>query len=305
MNELHRIFRAARVGAVSFAVVAAAACGGGDQAGAESGATPEDVDASSSATITEEEQQAYQAPADSSITPQQVDQYLKTALLQFDLVRNEAGSFHEDAKRMEERGKSGGVIAGLRNAADAVSTLSRFGDVVGGSFTRSARTLKYNPAEMEYVRERMTEVGGYLMMKPMLDAQIQAAQQMQQQAASFRQQMASGQLQGYTEEDLKNMEQQAREMEQSARQQAAEASRSAQRNLAVLHGARSNVTDRMWATVSMSSGVGAWAALSGLANPQDTTAVRTLNEWRTMYTDALNNRVTPGMENETPAPATN
>ena len=37
---------------------------------------------------------------------------------------------------------------------------------------RSARTLGYNPAEMEWVRDRMAEVSGYLVAKPM---QAQAA----------------------------------------------------------------------------------------------------------------------------------
>ena len=118
----------------------------------------------------------------------------------------------------------------------------------------------------------------------------------------MRQQFAAGTLQGYSEEDIRNMEQQAEEMERNARESAEGGSRSAQRNLEVLHQARPNVTDKMWAGVLFSSGLQGWAALSGLANPQDTTAQRTLNEWRTMYTDALNNRVTPGMEND-PQPA--
>jgi hypothetical protein len=293
------LLRAARVGAVSFAFLAAAC--GGDKPGAESGATPDDVDTEAAATVTEQEQAAYTPPADSSVTPEQVEAYLKTSLLQFDLVRREAAGFQEQAKRMEDRGKGGGVIAGLRNMADAASFITRFGDVVGGSYVRSARTLKYNPAEMEYVRERMGEVGGYLMMKPMLDAQIHAAVQMKEQAAALRTQLAAGELQGYTEQDVKNMEEQAAEMERSARQAAADANRSALRNLEVLHRARGNVTDRMWASVTFSSGLQGWAALSGLSNPQDTTATRTLNEWRTLYTDALNNRVTPGMENDSTA----
>jgi hypothetical protein len=295
-------FRTLRVGALTFAVTFAAACGGGGDAPDESGATPQEVDTEASASVTDQEREAFTAPADSSLTPQQVEAFLKTALLQFDYVRTESQGFHDQAKRMEERGKQGGVIAGLRNAADAASFLARFGDVIGGSYVRSARTLKYNPAEMEYVRERMGEVGAYLAMKPMMDASIQAAQQMRTQVQTMRQQMTAGELQGYTETDLQNMEQQAAEMERNARESADQASRAAQRNLEVLHRARPNVTDKMWVGVTFSSGLQGWAALSGLANPQDTTAQRTLNEWRTVYTDALNNRVTAGMENDsTPA----
>ena len=179
---------------------ALAACGGGDS----SEATPDDVDQSTSVAVTEEEEASFTPPADSTLTPQQVEAYLKTSLLQFDMVRNEAGG----VQRMEERAKDGGVIAGLRNMGDAMGMMER----IAGSYVRSARTLKYNPAEMEYVRERMGEVGAFLAMKPMIDGQIEAAQQMRKQAADLRAQMASGELQGYTEENIKMLEDQAAEM---------------------------------------------------------------------------------------------
>jgi hypothetical protein len=294
--ETRRMLRAARLGALSLALLATA-CGRGDKPGEESGATPDDVDAEASATVTEAEQQAFHAPADSSVTPQQIEAYLKTSLLQFDLVRREAAGFHEQAKRMEDRGKSGGVIAGLRNMADAASFITRFGDVVGGSYIRSARTLQYNPAEMEYVRERMGELGVYLaIQKPASEGMAATVKQIREQADSMRAQFNSGRLEGYTEDDVKNIEQNAADMEKSLREQ--EVSGSAMRNLEALHRARPNVPDRMWASVLVTSGLQGWAALSGLANPQDTTAQRQLTEWRTLYTDALNNKVSPGMEND-------
>jgi hypothetical protein len=294
--ETRRILRA---GAVSLAFLAVA-CGRGDQPGAESGATPDQVDTESSATVTEAEQQAYTPPADSTVTPQQVEAYLKTSLLQFDLVRREAAGFHEQAKRMEDRGKSGGVIGGLRNMADAANFMTRFADIVGGSYVRSARTLSYNPAEMEYVRERMGELGLYLAItKPAAEASAGMVRQMRAQADSMRAQFNAGTLQGYTEDDVKNIENNAAEMERSFQEQNGGA---ALRNLEVLHRARPNVTDRMWASVLVTSGFQGWGALSGLSNPNDTTATRQLNEWRTLYTDALNNRTSPGMENDsTPA----
>ncbi|MBW3609853.1 MAG: hypothetical protein KY463_16280, partial [Actinobacteria bacterium] len=104
--------------------------------------------------MTEKEEASFTPPADSSLTPQQVEAYLTTSLLQFDLVRTEAGGM----QKMEERAKDGGVMAGLRNISDAAGMMDR----IGGSYVRSARTLKYNPAEMEYVRERMGEVGAFL-----------------------------------------------------------------------------------------------------------------------------------------------
>jgi hypothetical protein len=298
-SDTRRMLRAARLAALSLTLFAAA-CGGGDAPGAESGATPEEVDTEASATVTEEEQQAFTPPADSVITPQQAEQYLKTALLQFDLVSREAEGFHDQAKRIDDRGKKGGLLNGLRNAADAVGFMARFADVVGGSYVRSARTLKYNPAEMEWVRDRMGEVGVYLAIGKQAEAaSASMATQMREQARALREQLNAGQLQGYTEEDVRNMEAQAAEMEQAAGQ--SNATGAVQRNVAVLQRARPNVTDKMWAGVAFSSGLQGWAALSGLGDPADTTAQRTLTEWRTLYTDALNNKVTPGMENDPPA----
>ena len=270
---------------------ALAACGGGDS----SEATPGDVDQSTSVAVTEEEEASFTPPADSTLTPQQVEAYLKTSLLQFDMVRNEAGG----VQRMEERAKDGGVIAGLRNMGDAMGMMER----IAGSYVRSARTLKYNPAEMEYVRERMGEVGAFLAMKPMIDGQIEAAQQMRKQAADLRAQMASGELQGYTEENIKMLEDQAAEMERGAREQMGTTT-AVGRNLEALRRARPAVTEPMWTAVGFAGGSAGLLGLTGLANPQDTAAQRQLNDWRRVYTDALANRVSTGMENK-PAPAQN
>lgn len=262
------------------------ACGGGGNA--EAGATPDDVDQETSVAVTEDEEQSFTAPADSSLTPQQVEAYLKTSLLQFDLVRREAGG----VQKMEERAKDGGLIAGLRNVSDAAGMMDR----IGGSYVRSARTLKYNPAEMEYVRERMAEVGTFLAMKPMIEGQIQAAQQMRQQAADMRAQMAAGTLQGYTEENLKEMENTAAEMERAAREQVT--SSAVGRNLEVLRRARPNVSEPMWTAVGFAGGSAGLLGLSGLTNPQDTAAQRQLDDWRRVYTDALANRRSAGMEDK-------
>ncbi|HYJ78347.1 MAG TPA: hypothetical protein VEW03_02000, partial [Longimicrobiaceae bacterium] len=81
--------------AAGLGVLFLAACGGGDEPGAESGATPEDVDQDAPATVTEREVASFRAPADSVITPAQVEAYLKTSLLQFDLIRREAPALHQ------------------------------------------------------------------------------------------------------------------------------------------------------------------------------------------------------------------
>jgi len=258
-----------------------AACGGGDS---EAGAGVEDVDNETSVAVTEEEEASYTPPADSSLTPRQVEAFLKTSLLQFDLVRKEAAG----VQQMSERAKGGGVVAGLRNLADGAGMMDR----IAGSYVRSARTLRYNPAEMEYVRERMSEVGSHLAMKPMMEGQLQAVAQMRQQAAEMRTQLAAGTLQGYTEAEIRAMEAQADTAERMVRGQMGIGS-VAGRNLEVLRRARPNVTEEMWTAVGFAGGASGLLGLGGLANPRDTTAQRQLDHWRRVYTDALANQATP------------
>lgn len=269
---------------------AAAACGGGDS-DAEMTVRPDEVDQESDATPTERELAAFRAPADSVLTPEQVNAYLKTTLLQFDLIRAEAPAVHDRLAKMEEREKKGGVIAGLRNVADGVSLMAGAGDMIGGSFVRSARTLGYNPAELEWVRERMGEVSGHLMTRSMYEASLAQARAVREQAEQYRGQ------EGFDDATIQQMVQAADEMEATARREMQGAG-AVLANVEVLHRARSEVTDHMWAAVSLVGGTGGLMALTGLANPEDTTVQRQLEEWRRIYTDALENRVTPGLEAE-------
>jgi hypothetical protein len=275
--------------------LAAGACGMKDKipgAGRDGGAAPSEVDQKSEGSVTEAEQNAFKAPADSSLTPQQVEAYLRTSLTQFDLIRSEAPALHQQVAEMEKRGKSGGLIAGLRNAAEGIGAMSHWADLVGGSYVRSARTLKYNPAEMEYVRERMGAVSTYLMTKPMQDAGKQMAQQMRQQAEAMKGQPGVDQAQ------IDQMMQSAAEMEKNASE--SNISPAIRQNLDALRRARSNVTEPAWQQIGFASGGMGLLALSGLGDPADTATTRKLNEFRTLYTDALNNRVTPGTEVTTP-----
>jgi hypothetical protein len=281
----------ARVLASALALLLAAACGG--EGGAELDVSPDDVDASSSMTPTEGEAAAFSPPGDGVLTPAQVEAYLKTTLLQFDLVRSEAQGIHDRVRRIEERGERGGVVAGLRNAADGVALMAGIGDVVGGSYVRSARSLGYNPAEMEWVQERMGELSGYLMMRPIWEASVSQARTMREQASAYRGQ------EGFDEAQIRELIRSAEEMEESARKEM-EPDGAVTANLAILRQARPQVSDHMWASVALVGGAGGLMALSGLSNPQDTTVQRQLEEWRRVYTDALANRVTPGMEPDVP-----
>lgn len=291
---LLRRFRAATAGVG--VLLFAAACGGGDAGSGDGGAaTPDEVDTEASATATEQELAAFTPPADSLLTPRQVEAYLRASLTQFDLIRNEMPRLHERAQRMEQREKEGGggVLSGLRQLGDAGALVTEFGDLVGGSFTRSARAVGQNPAEMEWVRERMVEVSGYLAARPMIEASASAARSIKEQAESYRGQP------GYTDQQIDEMIRTAEEMERSAAQEQ-QVSRAVLRNYEIVKQARPNVSDAMWTTVGLAGGGMGLLGLSGLTNPQDTTAARQLGEFRRVYTDALANRVSAGMEDTPP-----
>ena len=276
-----------------------AACGGGESADLE--ATTEDVAASAEDTetmvATEAETRAFDAPADSVLTEEQVDAYLKTSLLQFDYMRAEAEGLHARAQEIQTRDeKGGGALSDLRNMAAGMSLVADFGNIVGGSFVRSARTQGYNPAEMEWVRERMVEVSGYLMAKPMMEYGAQAARQMREQAEAMRVQLAAGQAMGFSAADIDEMIRNAEQMEAEALA-GASVQGSALRNMEVLRQAKPAVSDPMWTTIGFAAGGMGLMAISGLGDPNDTEAQAKLDEFRRVYTDALENRVSPGLEN--------
>lgn len=278
--------RVALLGAGAFLL---AGCGGDS---AEMDATPDDIDEDAPAAVTDDELQAFRAPADSVVTEAQVTAYLKTSLLQFDLIRKESATWHAKAEEMKKREEQGGTLGQLRNLATAGSTFAHLGDVLAGSFVRSARTLGYNPAEMEWVRERMAEVGGYLLAQPMRQAAVQSAQQLREQASTLRQQIAAG-ASGFSEADIEQMLASADEMEAEMNQQAAGALKA---NAELLHRIRPAVTEPMWGTIGVASGAMGLAALGGLGDPNDAEAQKKLDEFRRIYEDALANRVSPGME---------
>ncbi len=275
-------------------LVPLAACGGGDEPNPD--ATPEDVDQSTPVAITEEEAARFRAPADSVVTPAQVDAYLKTSLLQFDLMRKESARLHERVKGMEEREKEGGTLGQLQNMVAAGQTVVQVGDLLGGSYIRSARTLGHNPAEMEWVRQRMGEVAGYVMMKPMYEAAARSAQDMRTQADQLQQQLAAGGAAGFTEADIQQMRTAADQMTAGGGEQGP--SRAVLANVEVLRRAKPAVTESMWSAVGFAGGSSGILALSGLSDPNDKEAQKKLDEFRQVFTDALENRVSPGMENK-------
>jgi ElaB/YqjD/DUF883 family membrane-anchored ribosome-binding protein len=274
----------------------ASACGGDAPEEQSQTANAAAVDQESSAAVTEREQASFSPPTDGVLTPRQVDAFLRTTLVQFDLIRQEAPRYHQKVAQIEKRGEGDGLIAGLRNAVDAGGVLAGFGDLVGGSFVRSARSQGLNPAEMEWVRGQMTEVAGHLALLPMYQGSVDMAVAMRAQAEQYRGQP------GFTDEQVQEMIRNAEQSERQAREQM-KATGTAARNLEVLRRAKPNVTPHMWGAVALAGGAGGLVGLSGLATPSDTTAQRQMNEWRRIYTDALANQVTPGLEATAPAGA--
>lgn len=272
----------------------AAACGGDAPEEQSATANAEAVDQASSASATESETASFTAPRDSVLTARQVTAYLRTTLVQFDLITREAPQFHQKMAQMDERAKDGGLIAGLRNVQDAAGMVAGMGDLVAGSFVRSARSQGLNPAEMEWVRERVTEAGGHLALRPFQQASVETARSMREQAEQYR-----GQA-GFDDATVREMIENANRMEREALANL-NPSGALGRNVEVLHRSLPNVTDHMWTAVALTGGAGGLLALTGLGNPSDTTTTRMMGEWRRIFTDALENRTTPGMEATVPA----
>ncbi len=274
----------------------AAACGGDAAEELSQAANAQGVDPASSATITEREQADFDPPSDGVLTTRQVDALLRTTLVQFDLIRQEAPRYHQKLAQMEERGAQGGLIAGLRSAVDAGGVVLGFGDMVSGSFVRSARSQGVNPAEMEWVRGQMVEVSAHYALRAVHQERVEQAQAMRAQAEQYRGQP------GFSDAQVREMIRNAEQSERHAREQM-KATGTVARNLEVLRRAKPNVTPHMWGAVALAGGAGGLVGLSGLATPNDTTAQRQMDEWRRIYTDALANRVTPGLEATAPAGA--
>ena len=268
------------------AVLALAACGGEDETSMD--ATPEDVDQDTPAAVTEEELAAFRAPADSALTEEQVSAFLRTSLLQYDLIRQERAGLQERVARMEEREQDGGMLNQLNNLADAGQTMAQMGDLIGGSYIRAARTLGHNPAEMEWVRERMGEVSGHLMMKPMYEQSSASAAEFRTQAEQLRTQAAgAGDGAAMLLQQADQMTQMAEQMEQGAQQAAPGA---VARNLEVLARARPAVTEEMWSAVGFAAGAQGLLLIGGLDDPNNAEFERKLDELREVYQGALENR---------------
>lgn len=232
-------------------------------------------DGTNDGKVTDAERAAFTAPADSSLSLGQVDQYLRTTLGQFRLLEAEGRAMR---KQLEGTPPS---AAPATKGGRPRSPGARWGEFVDATYVRSARKLRYNPAELLYVRRRMTEVAGHLQAGSQLVSSDQAATLYREQAEAMR--GAPGVSQAHIDAMLKAAEQAERQ-----RKAPATSPRVAQ-NLATLRRARANLSDATWRQVTTVGGGG----LRDLRNAQDAEARRKLDELRRLYEHALANREPP------------
>jgi hypothetical protein len=146
---------------------------------------------------------------------------------------------------------------------------------------RSARKLRYNPAELLYVRRRMTEVAGHLQAGSHVVSSDQAAALYRQQAESMR--GAPGVSKAHIDAMLKAAEQ------AEAQQKAPATSPRVAQNLATLRRARANLSDATWRKVASVAAGG----IRDLRNAPDAEARRKLGELRQLYEHVIANREPP------------
>jgi hypothetical protein len=227
--------------------------------------------------ISVDERAAFTAPADSSLTPDQVERYLRTMLAQFELVAAEAPSM-----RRQIAAGDGAVAKQAGTGRD--SPMKRWSDFLTATYVRAARRADANPAEMEYVGDRIRRVGGYLQGR-------QAQASGGQMAALLRQQAEA--LRSHADVPPEQIDQMLQAADAAERQTVQPAPPAVQQNLDVLRSTRGRVTEPTWVRVAaVSGGVG----LMALGDMADTTAsgpVAQLSELREMYTAALENRAHP------------
>lgn len=236
--------------------------------------------ASENGEISPSEHAAFQAPADSSLTPEQVDRYLRTALGQFDILRAEAPATRKQLAAMRRDSKP--AVSAPPGAKRPKSQQALWGDFVDATYVRAARKLGYNPAELWYVRHRISAAGGHLLAGEMQGSKSQAASLFRQQAEAMR--GAPGVTQAQIDAMLKAAAQ--AEGQEPVR---AVPPRLAQ-NVEALRRARGEISDAAWGRVA---GVAAGVGVTDLGRIPDGQIGRKLDELTTLYQAALANREPP------------
>jgi hypothetical protein len=231
-----------------------------------------------SGELTASERAAFKPPADSSLTVAQVDEYLRTTLAQLELLRREGPAERARLATVQrERAQSPAAAKGPRRK----SRQALWGDFVDAAFIRSARKLRYAPAELLYVRRRISAVGGHLLAGEMHDSKDDAAALFRQQAEAMRSTPGVSQAQ---------IDAMLRAAEQAERQTARPADPRLVRNVEVLRQAHAGVHDAAWSSIA---GVAAGVRITELGKAPEAEFTRGLDELRRLHLDALENRGPP------------
>jgi hypothetical protein len=157
-----------------------------------------------------------------------------------------------------------------------------WGDFVDASFVRSARKLGYNPAEMWYVRDRMSAVRSHLLTSELQVSQDQAAELFRRQAEAMRT------APGATKADRDRQLQAAAQAERQPSRPAA--SPLIAQNLSALRQARTRLSDAAWDRIGS---VAAGVEVSGLGERPEAELGRRLEELRQLHLHAVANREPP------------
>jgi hypothetical protein len=223
-----------------------------------------------------EELAAFTAPADSILTGRQVDQYLRTAAAQFDLIRTEGPAVRaalDTVRRERTRPPAGGAKAPRPKSRQAL-----WSDFVDAAFVRAARGLRYSPAELLYVRARISAVNGYRLASGMHASRDQAAALFRQQAEAMR--GAPGVSQAQVDAML-------RAAEQAEQQAPPPVDPRLVRNLEVLRQGRTGLDDVKWDRITA---VAAGVELGGLGDAPAAEFTRRVEELRQLHQEALESR---------------
>jgi hypothetical protein len=219
------------------------------------------------AELSEAELAAFSAPADSSLAPAQIDRYLRTVITQLEIVQAEAPA-------VRERLRAGRTSP----AADSITPMARWSRFMRESYLIAARRNGYDPAEMEYVRARLTAASGYLSAATSQGSGREMAAMLRQQADALR---------GNPQASQAQVEMYLRAAEQAEAQVASPPPARIKQNLDAMHRARPNVTDAMWSEIGRLGGMGLMAAAN--VSDQAQFAAR-LREIRPLFDNAVQNR---------------
>lgn len=233
---------------------------------------------SDSGELTAAELAAFKAPADSGLTVKQVDAYLRTTLAQLELLRKEGPATRERLATIQRDRTQPPVSA---KGPRPKSRQALWGDFVDAAFIRSARELRYAPAELLYVRGRISAVSGHLLAGEMHASKDDAAALFRQQAEAMRG------TPGVSKAQVDAMLQAA---EQAERQTARPADPRLVQNLGVLRRAHAAVGEAGWGRVA---GVAAGVEMSELGDAPEEEFTRRLDDLRQLHQDALENRGPP------------